>query len=206
MAKKKSTKKKVVKKKTSKKVAKKVTKKKSGSAVAKKSTKKKSVSKKTTKAAGVSQVGDSVAGMAKVYESTSGPLKLSAVDAEYIVLYFYPKDSTPGCTNEGIDFTKANAKFKRLNAQIVGVSRDSMKSHEKFSGKYNFNFPLISDPEETLCNSFGVIQKKKLYGREFMGVVRSTFILNKKGKVLAAWEKVKVPGHVKEVLEALKGI
>ena len=123
-----------------------------------------------------------------------------------LILYFYPKDMTPGCTTESIEFNNNLSKIKKLSAQVVGVSRDKITSHEKFIDKYNFKFPLISDPEEKLCKSFDVIKEKSLYGRKYMGVDRSTFIINVDGKVLHAWRGVKVKGHVEEVLEILKGL
>ena len=123
-----------------------------------------------------------------------------------LILYFYPKDMTPGCTTESIEFNDNLSKIKKLGAQVVGVSRDKIISHEKFIDKYNFKFPLISDPEEKLCKSFDVIKEKSLYGRKYMGVDRSTFIINVDGKVLHAWRGVKVKGHVEEVLEILKGL
>ena len=123
-----------------------------------------------------------------------------------LILYFYPKDMTPGCTTESIEFNDNLSKIKKLGAQVVGVSRDKIISHEKFIDKYNFQFPLISDPEEKLCKSFDVIKEKSLYGRKYMGVDRSTFIINVDGKVLHAWRGVKVKGHVDEVLEILKGL
>ena len=123
-----------------------------------------------------------------------------------LILYFYPKDMTPGCTTESTEFNDNLSKIKKLGAQVVGVSRDKIKSHEKFIDKYNFKFPLISDPEEKLCKSFDVIKEKSLYGRKYMGVDRSTFIINVDGKVLHAWRGVKVKGHVEEVLEILKGL
>ena len=123
-----------------------------------------------------------------------------------LILYFYPKDMTPGCTTESIEFNDNLSKIKKLGAQVVGVSRDKIISHEKFIDKYNFKFPLISDPEEKLCKSFDVIKEKSLYGRKYMGVDRSTFIINIDGKVLHAWRGVKVKGHVEEVLEILKDL
>ena len=123
-----------------------------------------------------------------------------------LILYFYPKDMTPGCTTESIEFNNNLSKIKKLSAQVVGVSRDKITSHEKFIDKYNFKFPLISDPEEKLCKSFDVIKEKSLYGRKYMGVDRSTFIINIDGKVLHAWRGVKVKGHVEEVLEILKDL
>ena len=121
-----------------------------------------------------------------------------------IVLYFYPKDSTPGCTTEGQDFRDNYQAFIDANTVIYGVSRDSLKSHENFKNKQNFPFELISDTEEILCNAFGVIQLKKLYGREYMGIVRSTFLINANGDILKHWDKVKVKGHVEEVLKMVK--
>ncbi len=123
-----------------------------------------------------------------------------------LILYFYPKDMTPGCTTESIEFNNNLSKIKKLSAQVVGVSRDKITSHEKFIDKYNFKFPLISDPEEKLCKNFDVIKEKSLYGRKYMGIDRSTFIINVDGKVLHAWRGVKVKGHVEEVLEILKDL
>ncbi len=123
-----------------------------------------------------------------------------------LVIYFYPKDSTPGCTTEGLDFKQKINQFKRLNTKILGVSRDSIKSHHNFKNKQGFPFELISDPEEALCNAFDVIKLKKLYGREYMGIERSTFLFNSKGQLVAEWRKIKVKGHVDEVLEAVKQI
>lgn len=123
-----------------------------------------------------------------------------------IVLYFYPKDSTPGCTQEGHDFTDLKLKFSRQNAVILGVSRDSLKSHENFKSKQNYKFELVSDPEEKLCRYFGVIQPKSLYGRKFMGVERSTFVIDEKQKLVLEWRKVKVKGHAEEVLQAIKDL
>lgn len=125
-------------------------------------------------------------------------------DGRNIVLYFYPKDSTPGCTTEGQDFRDNHADFVNHNTVIYGVSRDSLKSHENFKAKQGFPFELISDPNETLCNAFGVIQQKKLYGREYMGIVRSTFLIDGQGHIIKQWDNVKVKGHVDEVLEAVK--
>jgi peroxiredoxin Q/BCP len=123
-----------------------------------------------------------------------------------IILYFYPKDSTPGCTTEGQDFRDNHQAFVDANTVIYGVSRDKMKSHENFKAKQNFPFELISDPEEALCNAFNVIQLKKLYGKEYMGVVRSTFLIDGKGNILEHWDKVKVKGHVEEVLQKVEAL
>ena len=123
-----------------------------------------------------------------------------------LILYFYPKDLTPGCTTESIEFNDNLSKIKKLKANVVGVSRDKLSLHEKFIGKHGFKFPLISDPEEKLCKSFDVIKEKSLYGRKYMGVDRSTFIIDESGKILHAWRNVKVKGHVEEVIDKLKEV
>lgn len=119
-----------------------------------------------------------------------------------VVLYFYPKDSTPGCTTEGQDFAENYKKFRKLNATILGVSRDSVASHEKFKAKYNFPFDLLSDTEELACGIFDVIKEKNMYGRKVMGIERSTFLIDAAGKLRQEWRKVKVKGHVEEILQA----
>ncbi|MDX1405918.1 MAG: peroxiredoxin [Woeseiaceae bacterium] len=121
-----------------------------------------------------------------------------------VVLYFYPKDATPGCTTEGQDFRDLHAKFKRQNAVVFGVSRDSLASHEKFKAKQKFPFELLSDPDEKLCRKFDVIKEKSLYGKKFMGIERSTFLIDEDGKLAKEWRKVKVKGHAAEVLDAVK--
>ena len=123
-----------------------------------------------------------------------------------IVLYFYPKDDTPGCTIEGNDFSALNESFAVQNTVIYGVSRDSIASHEKFKQKFNYTIDLISDEDESLCNQFDVIKLKKLYGKEYMGIVRSTFVINPNGEILQQWDKVKVDGHADEVLEFIRGL
>ena len=123
-----------------------------------------------------------------------------------IVLYFYPKDDTPGCTIEGNDFSALNESFADQNTVIYGVSRDSIASHEKFKQKFNYTIDLISDEDESLCNQFDVIKLKKLYGKEYMGIVRSTFVINPNGEILQQWDKVKVDGHADEVLEFIRGL
>ena len=120
------------------------------------------------------------------------------------VIYFYPKDSTPGCTTEGQEFRDSYKKFKKLNTEILGVSRESIKSHENFKSKQNFPFELLSDPDEKVCKAFDVMKLKSMYGREYMGVDRSTFIVNAEGKIIKSWRGVKVKGHVAEVLEAVE--
>ena len=129
---------------------------------------------------------------------------LSSFLGKYIVIYFYPKDSTPGCTNEGIDFTENINKFKKMNVEIFGVSRDTLKSHENFKAKYNFLFELLSDPQEIACNLFNVIKMKNMYGKKVRGIERSTFLINPEGKLINEWRGVKVNGHIEEILEVLK--
>ena len=133
-------------------------------------------------------------------------IQLKELRGKHVVLYFYPKDSTPGCTTEGRDFSALHAKFRRQNTVIFGVSRDSSASHEKFREKQGFAFDLISDPDEKLCKQFDVIHEKSLYGRKFMGVVRSTFLIDENGKLRQEWRKVKVKGHAEEVLNAVKAL
>lgn len=122
---------------------------------------------------------------------------------QFLLLYFYPKDNTPGCTREGQDFTGLYPEFKAQNCEIIGVSRDSVRVHENFRNKHGFPFHLLSDSDELLCNAFGVIQEKKLYGRTYMGIVRSTFLINPDGKLVASWDKVKVKDHAQLVLNKL---
>jgi peroxiredoxin Q/BCP len=131
-------------------------------------------------------------------------IHLKSLRGKKVVIYFYPKDSTPGCTTEGQDFRDLHAKFKRQNAMILGVSRDSLASHEKFKAKQKFPFELLSDPDEALCKKYDVIKEKTLYGRKFMGIERSTFLIDERGKLREEWRKVKVKGHAAEVLEAVK--
>lgn len=133
-------------------------------------------------------------------------VRLKDLRGKKVVIYFYPKDSTPGCTTEGQDFRDLNAKFKRQNALILGVSRDSIASHDKFREKHDFPFDLLSDPDESLCRQFDVIKEKSLYGRKFLGIERSTFLIGEDGKLKAEWRKVKVKGHAQEVLEAVTNI
>jgi peroxiredoxin Q/BCP len=129
---------------------------------------------------------------------------LKSLRGEKVVIYFYPKDSTPGCTTEGQDFRDLHGKFRRQNTVIFGVSRDSLASHEKFKAKQGFPFQLLSDADEAVCRKFDVIREKTLYGRKFMGVERSTFLIDENGKLRQEWRKVRVKGHAAEVLEAVK--
>ena len=125
---------------------------------------------------------------------------------KYVVIYCYPKDDTPGCTIEANDFNKLLPQFKKLNCEVFGVSKDNLKSHDKFKEKYQLKFDLLSDEELTVLKKFKVWGKKKFMGREFMGILRTTFLIDKKGKILKIWENVKVKDHAKEVLETLKEI
>ena len=131
-------------------------------------------------------------------------LQLSDFKGKKIVLYFYPKDSTPGCTLEGQDFRDNKRKFSASNTVILGVSRDSVKSHENFKNKQSFTFELISDPDKKLCKQFDVIKEKNMYGKKHMGIERSTFLIDEDGILMHEWRKVKVKGHVEEVLEEIK--
>ena len=135
-------------------------------------------------------------------------LKLSNNDflGKNLVIYFYPKDSTPGCTTEGQEFRDNYKIFKKYNTEIVGVSRDSIKSHENFKAKQSFPFELLSDPDEKVCKAFDVMKLKSMYGREYIGVDRSTFLIDKEGKILKEWRSVKVKGHVEEVLNTVKDL
>ena len=133
-------------------------------------------------------------------------IRLKELRGQNVVLYFYPKDSTPGCTLEGQDFRDLHNKFRRLKTVILGVSRDSIASHEKFKEKQKFPFDLLSDPDEKLCKLFDVIHEKSLYGRKFMGVVRSTFLIDADGRLRREWRSVKVKGHADEVLDAVKDL
>jgi peroxiredoxin Q/BCP len=131
---------------------------------------------------------------------------LSALKGKNLIIYFYPKDSTPGCTTEGQNFRDLYSEFQSHNTEIFGVSKDSMKRHDNFRAKQEFPFELISDPEEELCKHFDVIKLKKLYGKEYMGIERSTFLIDAEGILRKEWRKVKVKGHVDEVLEAVKAL
>ncbi|WP_066095709.1 peroxiredoxin [Xanthomonas massiliensis] len=140
------------------------------------------------------------------------PLALSGGDAatlgdyagHWLVLYFYPKDSTPGCTTEGLQFNALLPQFERAGAAVLGVSRDSLRSHDNFRAKQGFGFALASDPDEALCRAFDVIHEKNMYGRKVLGIERSTFLIDPAGTVVQAWRKVKVAGHAEAVLDALK--
>lgn len=131
---------------------------------------------------------------------------LKAFSGKNLVLYFYPRDSTPGCTQQGQEFRDLYPKFKKLDTEILGVSRDTMRSHENFKGREQFPFDLLSDQEETACKAYDVIKEKNLYGKKVLGIERSTFLIDKQGILRREWRKVKVAGHVAEVLEAVKSL
>ena len=133
-------------------------------------------------------------------------VSLAALKGKQVVIYFYPKDSTPGCTTEGQGFRDHYAEFQAANTEVFGVSRDSLKSHENFKAKQGFPFELLSDKDEALCQLFDVIKLKKLYGKEYMGVDRSTFLIDKNGVLRHEWRGVKVPGHVEAVLEQARAL
>ncbi len=130
--------------------------------------------------------------------------QLSKMPSKYLVLYFYPKDNTPGCTTEGEQFGEAYADFKKLGCEVAGVSRDSIKSHESFKAKMGFPFDLLSDEDEAVCSQFEVIKMKNMYGKQVRGIERSTFVLDHERVIRREWRGVKVPGHVAEVLEFVK--
>lgn len=137
-------------------------------------------------------------------QTTGGErLRLSDLKGKRVVLYFYPKDDTPGCTLEGCDIRDRHREFTRRNAVVLGVSRDSLAAHERFKSKYGFPFELVSDPDEKLCHAFSVIKEKSLYGRKYLGVERSTFVFDETGKLRQAFRGVKVPGHVQQLLDGL---
>ncbi len=131
-------------------------------------------------------------------------ISLSDFKGKNVVLYFYPKDSTPGCTREGLAFTENHNKFKRQKTVILGVSRDTVRSHENFKAKQEFSFDLLSDRDEELCKLFDVIKMKNMYGKQVRGIERSTFLIDSTGKLKQEWRKVKVDGHAEEVLAAVK--
>jgi peroxiredoxin Q/BCP len=130
--------------------------------------------------------------------------RLSDYRGKWLVLYFYPKDSTPGCTTEGLEFNALLTRFRRAGAEILGVSKDSVKSHANFRAKQGFRFDLVSDADEALCKAFDVIREKSLYGRKFLGIERSTFLIDPDGRVAAEWRKVRVAGHAEAVYDALR--
>ena len=149
------------------------------------------------------KVGDPV-GSLPLTLGKAGAADLADYRGFWLVLYFYPKDNTPGCTTEGVDFNRLYPKFRALGAEVLGVSRDYARSHQGFCAKHGFAFDLVSDTDESLCRLFDVIRPKKLYGRDYVGIDRSTFLVDPAGRVAAEWRGVRVPGHAEEVLRTLK--
>jgi thioredoxin-dependent peroxiredoxin len=139
-------------------------------------------------------------------EGTKGTWSLADAKGGALVIYFYPRDNTSGCTQEGLDFSALHAQFRRAKALVFGISPDSVASHEKFKKKMSFPFDLLSDPDQKVCKLYDVIQEKSMYGRKYMGIERSTFLIDAKGALRHAWRKVKVKGHAEEVLAAVKAL
>lgn len=142
----------------------------------------------------------------KLPASNGSEVALSDYLGRNVVLYFYPKDNTPGCTTESCDFRDYNSQFEQRNTVVLGISPDDLKSHDKFIKKFELPFLLLADTEQVVSNQFGVWTLKKMYGKEYYGVERSTFLINAQGEIVKEWRKVKVDGHVQEVLEAVKGL
>ena len=142
----------------------------------------------------------------KLEATSDQEISLASLKGNNVVIYFYPKDNTPGCTQEGLDFQANLLKFKRQNTVVLGVSRDSVKTHKNFKAKQGFKFDLLSDNEEILCAIFDVIKMKNMYGKKVRGIERSTFLIDPKGKLRQQWRKIKVDGHVDEVLAAVKSL
>lgn len=162
------------------------------------------VSVKATKLlSDVEMVGQSI-GDFEVESTSGGRVSAESMRGKTVVLYFYPKDSTPGCTVEGHEFSKLLPEFRKLGAEVFGVSRDSMKSHSRFKGRECFAVDLLCDEGETLCRLFDVIKEKNMYGRKVMGIERSTFVIDPNGRIAAEWRKVSVSGHAQEVLEKVR--
>ncbi|GAB4393071.1 MAG: hypothetical protein Tsb005_09780 [Gammaproteobacteria bacterium] len=142
----------------------------------------------------------------KVLNDQEQTVSLKDYRGKKLVLYFYPKDNTSGCTTEACEFQAQLAKFRRAGVEVVGVSKDPVKSHIKFKEKYDLKFPLLADVDTTLCQSYGVLVEKSMYGKKYLGIERSTFLIDEKGKIRQVWRKVKVDGHVEEVLAAAKAL
>lgn len=151
------------------------------------------------------KIGNSIPNLT-VATTQNEALKLRSLKGKNLVLYFYPKDNTPGCTTEGQNFRDAYSDFQKFGTEILGVSRESIRSHQNFINKHEFPFDLISDPDEVLCNAMDVIKEKSMYGKTYMGIERSTFIFDDKGKLRHEIRKVKVKGHVEQVLEFVKSL
>jgi len=156
------------------------------------------------------QVDESLLGLKapdlQIETSNGSSINLSQLKGKKIVLYFYPKDSTPGCTTESIEFNQHLADFKKLNCVVFGLSRDSVKSHQNFIAKHDFKFDLLSDVNEAFCRYFGVIKEKNMYGKKVLGIERSTFVFSEEGKLIKEYRKVKAEGHAALVLQDLKAV
>lgn len=135
---------------------------------------------------------------------TGAQSRLSDFAGKYLVVYFYPKDDTPGCTKESCSFNESLVDLQKINAQVVGISRDGVESHQRFKAKYNLSFPLLSDDSGEVCDAYGVWAEKSMYGKKYMGIERSTFLIDGAGKILRVWSNVKVEGHSEEILAAIK--
>ncbi len=146
--------------------------------------------------------------LSKTRLPATGDRELSLADfkGQALVVYFYPRDNTPGCTQQGQDFRDHHDQFQAAGCEVVGISRDKASTHEKFAAKHEFPFPLLADTDEQLCGEFDVIKEKNMYGKKVMGIERSTFLFDANGKLVREWRKVRVPGHVEEVLEAVQGL
>lgn len=140
----------------------------------------------------------------KIPSTQGGDINLSDLRGRKVVLYFYPKDNTPGCTLEGQEFNQLHAAFKKANTEVFGISRDSLKSHEKFKKKFDFKFELLSDVEEKVCKIFDVIKEKNMYGRMVLGIERSTFVIDEEGRLLGEFRKIKAPGHAQQILDFVR--
>ncbi len=135
-----------------------------------------------------------------------GTVSLSDLRGDLVVLFFYPRDDTPGCTKESIGFSQQLQAFADAGAQVFGISKDSVEKHDKFVAKHELTTPLLSDANDTMCEDYGVWKEKSMYGKTFLGIERSTFVVERDGKIARVWRKVKVPGHVDEVLDAVKAL
>jgi len=142
----------------------------------------------------------------EIFATGDQTFRLSAMQGAPLVLYFYPKDNTPGCTDQGIQFRESHGEFAKLRCSVFGISRDTVKSHESFKAKMGFPFELLSDTEEIACKAFDVVKMKNMYGRQVRGIERSTFVIDKNGVLRREWRGVKVPGHVHEVLTFIKSL
>jgi thioredoxin-dependent peroxiredoxin len=182
---------------------KKTTKKKATAAKAKKKLVKKAPAKKAKSKAPAVRIGEPVPNLSLI-GTTGGETRLSDLRGKKVVLYFYPRDATPGCTIEGKDFSRLLPDFEATNAEVYGISRDSLASHEKFRAKENYTVHLLSDEDETACSQFDVMKMKNMYGKQVRGVERSTFVIDQNGKLVKEWRKVNVTGHAEEVLQFVK--